>query len=277
MTHLLLDLSARSGLPLTYDLSTNLLGWAPQLRLDKIVQRRLEDILPVLQEPNADEPSRVLYYMTYDLRLEREEEALRDLNLRYDVTVLLPGQVGREPIKTAGHYHPIEPSSGLAYPEIYAVLAGRAHYLLQRDGAALGEVTEAVLVEAEAGDKLLIPPGYGHITINSGPGPLIMANLVASDFSPDYGPIRRLGGGCYLPQRPSDGAANASLPTYRANARYGEVPPLRRGRAAELPRSGLERGVPLYTAFAREPSRFQYVARPRAEGGPVWTSLSSWN
>lgn len=270
---MLLDLTPTSGLPLTFDLTANQLRWAPDVRLDRVVQRLLGEILPVLQQPDADGPDRLLYYMTYNLRFDRDEQALRSMNLRYDVTVLLPGRVGTEPIKTAGHYHPAEGSSGLAYPEIYTVLAGRAHYLLQRDGAGPGEVAEAVLIEAEAGDKLLIPPGYGHVSINPGPGPLIMANLVASDFSPDYGPIRQLGGGCYLAEQPEgDG-----LPVYRPNPRYGQVPPLRRARAASLPAHGLQTGVPLYTAFSRDPARFQYVARPGAEGGPQWTSLSFWS
>ncbi|MGE5590432.1 MAG: glucose-6-phosphate isomerase family protein [Bacillota bacterium] len=267
------DLTSIAGLPLTFDLDTKELRWAPDVRMDRAVQRRLGEILSVLRQPDADEPDRLLYYMTYDLRQQGEEQSLRSLNLRYDVTVLLPGRVGTEPIKTAGHYHPAEASSGLAYPEIYTVLAGHAHYLLQRDGSAPGEVTEAVLVQAEAGDKLLIPPGYGHISINPGPGPLIMANLVAADFAPNYGPIRALGGGCYLAEQ----AEEAGLPLYRPNPRYGAVPPLRRARAADLPAYGLERGVPLYTAFSRNPGRFQYVARPGAEGGPAWRSLSFWS
>ncbi len=269
---MLLDLTLTSGLPLTFDLAANELRWGAEVRMDRVVQRRLGEMLPVLQDPGANEPDRLLYYMTYDLRFPAEEQALRSMNLRYDVTVLLPGKVGAEPIKTAGHYHPGEASSGIAYPEIYTVLAGRAHYLLQRDGSAPGEVAEAVLVEAEAGDKLLIPPGWGHISINAGPGPLVMANLVASDFSPDYGPIRQLKGGCYLARQPE----GSEQPQYQANPRYSSVPPLRRVRPASLPACGLEAGVQLYTAFARDPARFHYVARP-AEGGPVWTSLSFWS
>jgi hypothetical protein len=45
------------------------------------------------------------------------------------------------------------------------VLEGDAHYLLQR---AQNEerVDEAILVKATRGDKVIIPPNYGHVTIN---------------------------------------------------------------------------------------------------------------
>ena len=112
------------------------------------------------------------------------------------MTVIRAGRIGREYIKTAGHYHPLKEGTDTSYPEVYEVLSGRAHYLLQTEPGEDG--VEALLIEAFPGDKVLIPPGYGHITINPGNVPLIMSNWVAAGFASVYGPVRELGGGAYF-------------------------------------------------------------------------------
>ncbi len=61
---------------------------------------------------------------------------------------------------------------------LYEVLEGLAHFLLQTN--ALDDV---VLIEARKGDIIVIPPGYGHVTINPRlDETLIMANLVSTAF-----------------------------------------------------------------------------------------------
>jgi oxalate decarboxylase/phosphoglucose isomerase-like protein (cupin superfamily) len=54
-----------------------------------------------------------------------------------------------------------------------------------------------VLAKATAGEKLLIPPDYGHLTINAEKKPLVMANLVFSGFASDYSLFRTRQGGAY--------------------------------------------------------------------------------
>ncbi len=41
-------------------------------------------------------------------------------------------------------------------------------------------------VAASAGEFVLIPPGYGHVSINSGKELLVMANLVSTQFESEY-------------------------------------------------------------------------------------------
>ena len=87
--------------------------------------RTLDDMRCVLANPDqsGDIP---LYYMYRDLALTAGDRAyLREQNLRFDITVIPPGTVGGEYVKTKGHYHPISPS-GIGYPELYQVLAGGA-------------------------------------------------------------------------------------------------------------------------------------------------------
>lgn len=84
--------------------------------------------------------------------------------------------------------------AGVGYPEVYEVLEGRAHFLLQKK-----TLDDIVLVEAAKGDIVLIPPGYGHVTINPAQNEtLTMANLVSTEFSSEYGFYDEMRGGGIL-------------------------------------------------------------------------------
>jgi glucose-6-phosphate isomerase len=102
-------------------------------------------------------------------------------HLRFDITVIPPRTLCGEYIKTKGHYHPDDPS-GTGYPELYEVLAGEAHYLIQTP-----DCSDVVLIAARAGDVVVVPSGYGHVTINPSKRQVLeMANIVSSRFSSDY-------------------------------------------------------------------------------------------
>jgi glucose-6-phosphate isomerase len=105
---------------------------------------------------------------------------LSEQHLRFDVTCLPPGDLCGEFVKTKGHYHPENPS-GVGYPEVYEVLSGIAHLLLQSR-----DLQRIYLVSAERGEIVVVPPGFGHVTINPGPAELVMANIVATCFESDY-------------------------------------------------------------------------------------------
>jgi glucose-6-phosphate isomerase len=157
--------------------------------------RRLYDISDVVYDQDwlATAQNFELYYMYRDLFLSKaDRDRLLDQGLRYDITIIPPNMLGIEYIKTAGHYHPM-PSGGLvSYPEIYEVLEGEALYLLQKR-----DLSDVVAVNAFVGDKVIIPPDFGHVTINRSNKTLKMANLVARDFSSIYEPYREKGGGAY--------------------------------------------------------------------------------
>jgi glucose-6-phosphate isomerase len=53
------------------------------------------------------------------------------------------------------------------------------------------------VIKAEKGDLVLVPPGYGHVTINASEKTLEMANWVCRDFSSVYEPVKRLAGASY--------------------------------------------------------------------------------
>ncbi|MEE8167557.1 MAG: glucose-6-phosphate isomerase family protein [Candidatus Hydrothermarchaeales archaeon] len=197
-----------------------------------------------------------LYYMYRDLYLSRpDKETLRERGLRYDITVIPPRMLGAEFVKTAGHYHPLVPGTGVTYPELYEVLAGTAHFLLQKPEAGKEEerIIEAVVIEAEKGDKAIIPPGYGHVTINPSNNTLKMANFVARDFSSIYEPYKRMGGAAYYKLHDS----------FIKNRSYEAVPELRRLEPTNLSELGLKKGEEMYGLIRKDPALFDYLTHPQ--------------
>jgi glucose-6-phosphate isomerase len=165
-------------------------SWEGPLPIPRI--RTIEEIRNVLRDP-ACECSEPLYFMYRDLAKSFGDRAwLRRENLRYDVTVIPARILCSEYVKTRGHHHPVN-GKGVPYPEIYEVLQGEAHYLLQTRPA-----DDVRLVRAVPGDRVLVPPGYGHVTINPGGETLVMANIVSTRFESDYSDYERLGGAAYF-------------------------------------------------------------------------------
>lgn len=191
-----------------------------------------------------------LYYMYRDLSLSRaDKEMLMQQNLRYDITIIPPNRLGREYIKTAGHYHPIVPGGSVTYPELYEVLEGEAIYLLQKE-----DQSDVVAVYASARDKVLVPPCYGHVTINRSNKTLKMANFVARNFSSLYDPFREKAGGAYF----------FTEEGWIKNDRCPEAGQLRRVEAPDsssLRKLGLTRGREMYPLL-REPGLLDYLTRP---------------
>lgn len=251
------DLLEAAGLPVALDQGCRLV-FGTGLPLVEPAVRRLDDVRGVLADPAAGGLAE-LYYMYRDVALPADRPAFLAQGIRFDITVVRPGRIGREYIKTAGHYHPEVPGSGLTFPEVYQVISGRAHYLLQKVGpdASLADVE---LVVAGPGDVVVVPPGYGHVTINADAEPLVMANLVEREFVSVYEPyVRRRGGAYYI--LAADGG-----PAFVPNRQYGEVPALRVTRAAEHPIRPARAGIPIYRRFLDDPGAFHFLVRPDHKG-----------
>jgi glucose-6-phosphate isomerase len=147
--------------------------------------RHLNDMREVLENKEfaKNSPDMDLYSMYRGLEKNGE--------LRYDITVLAPKILGDEFNKTKGHYH-----IG-AYPELYMVLEGTAIYLLQKRNDA-SDIEDVFAVEVKAGECAIMPPFYGHVTINpSETKELKMANWVSENCKSDYSLYEKLQGACY--------------------------------------------------------------------------------
>ncbi|WP_406656415.1 glucose-6-phosphate isomerase family protein [Methanolobus sp. ZRKC2] len=192
-----------------------------------------------------------LYYMYRDLyRSESDLETMKEHNIRYDITVIPPKMLGREYVKTAGHYHPFVPGTKLSYAEVYQVLEGKATYLLQKQEDNM--ITDVVVYNAEKGDCVVIPSGYGHITINATGETLKMANWVASDFSSVYEPIRDLSGAAYY----------LLVDGFVRNPDYSEAPAIRFMETTDYPELGIFGGKDMYD-LVNDSGKLKFLTRPQ--------------
>lgn len=252
----MISLEKQSGLPLFWNGEEERLVFGEGLNGVRPDIRTKTQMKDVLFEPDGEGPED-LYYMYRGVSRVHEAEAIAKHGLRYDITFLRPGTVGREYIKTAGHYHPCKAGSFHTYPEVYEVLFGRAHYLMQSPREDnCDQLEKVLLIAAKPGDKVLIPPGFGHITINPGEDFLIMANWVASDFSSVYEPMLLKGGGAYFELRGDEG------PEFVPNSRYLHIPTLKRCPVTPVPRFNLHTGLPMYRVFQDDPDVFSFLYSP---------------
>lgn len=216
--------------------------------------RWLYDMRDVIYDKKwlEEAPNFEVYYMYRDLYLSKSDrDCLVRSDLRYDITVIPPCMLGCEFVKTAGHYHPLPPDGRISYPELYEVLDGKALYLLQKS-----DLSDVVAIEASAGDKVMIPPDYGHITINRSHKILKMANLVGRSFSSFYDPFREMGGGAYF-CTPDGFIKNESCPDAPELRRTGSL------SSSQLYKLGLKKSKEIY-ALIREPERLDCMIHPDA-------------
>ena len=142
-----------------------------------------------------------LYYMYRGLEFKDD--------LRYDITTVPSKMLGQEFVKTKGHEHIGK------YGEVYIVLEGQAIYLLQKRNH--DNIEDVYAVEAKKGDVIIIPPFYGHVTINPSSQELKMANWISKDCKSDYNPYLERQGACYFYTKNG----------WIKNTNYSEVPELR--------------------------------------------------
>lgn len=131
--------------------------------------RSHEKMQEVLMDKDAIGPSIHYYMIRGDMKNGRGN----------NITVWEPGLVGREYIKTYGHYHIGK------LDETYIFIAGQGIALLQKlavdtNGNMLPNiVADLKAIPVKAGDELFIPASCGHLVVNTGSD-----FLVTSDDSP---------------------------------------------------------------------------------------------
>lgn len=257
-----IDLSAISGLPLEFDPATGRLADSVgAISWEGPGERRFSDLRAVIADPVAlDEIEAEIAYLTYrDVRFQAET-GLAANGLRYDITVTMPGAVGGEHVKTAGHYHALD-AAGVSWPEIYDVLSGSAVFVLQRalaDPAGDPEIDRAVAVVAGTGDRLVIPPDYGHVTVNVGGTPLVVADLVATASANHYqGYANRRGGAIRIMETRQPGTSFETI----WNPAFAAIPSGIEIVACSALQS-LEADTPLYTLGVEHPERVAFLTSP---------------
>jgi glucose-6-phosphate isomerase len=268
----MVDLSEVAGMPLKFDERTCHVSFGKGMRRPSYDTRELDALRPVLMDPDAVGPE-VVYWMYRNCGRLVDAALLEAYDLRYDVSAFVSARFGPEYMKTSGHYHPDIPGQRIAYPEVYEIIYGEALYVLQKVadyGAppARVQVEDIIIARVRAGQKAIMPPGYGHVTVNTLDRPLVMSNWVSDRFSSFYGSVEECQGFAqYVVERDGE-------PAYVKNERYKrDLPEIRFAQVQEVPELGVTWDTPLYQACAEAPERFEFLNDPGKYEQEIWSGL----
>jgi len=187
----MIDLKDNVGLDIKFDQDSFALIFGDSVKKVQPAVRTMDQMREVTIDTSLKEPEE-LYYMYRDVCRLGDEEKIKNSDLRFDITIIRPDRLGRELMKTAGHYH-----QG-SFPELYEVVYGRAICLLQHpDEKDYKKIKDVFAVHAKLGQKIVCLPNHGHILINPGPQPLITSNWVSAKFQSQYDKYKQSCGACY--------------------------------------------------------------------------------
>jgi glucose-6-phosphate isomerase len=96
-----------------------------------------------------------------------------DSPMKYTLTVVHPGTVGKEFFMTKGHVH------GNKTEEFYILLEGKGKLVLQKAG-------KVRVVDLKKGKIALIKPGEAHRLVNTGNKDLKVHTIYHEDSRPNY-------------------------------------------------------------------------------------------
>ena len=259
----MIDLS-NSGLPLSMDEESFVISMGEGLAFDGYSRKPAIKMTGLLaDEASLDRLGEEPFYDVYrGIAFPEDLDLFRKYKYRYDITVIMPGQINGECKKTSGHYHGWTARRTNTYAEVYEVLKGTALYVLQKspdfdtaDPSGLS-IEDIILVTVPEGKTLLVPPGYGHCSVNIGEGPLVFSNLAYVPCPLHYEPVKYYHGMSWYAFRDRNGVA------LKQNTRYGEIPSPRYASVLENAELGVIRGCPIYQSFKKNPAAFAFLENP---------------
>ncbi|MBI4708642.1 MAG: glucose-6-phosphate isomerase [Candidatus Portnoybacteria bacterium] len=252
----MISLQQNSGLPIILN-DKGSLEFKPPLEPVLPSVRKISDMREYLANPKADFAGEDVYFMYRGVFLPQDKKKFEKLHLRYDLTILKPGLIGKEFVKTIGHFHPKKPGTETRYPEVYEVISGQALFLIQKMDEEFNQINEVYFIEAKETQKAIIPPGFGHVTCNIGKEPLVMANWVENSFESIYEPFKKFHGAAYYFTAGKDGKLEI-IP----NKNFPSLPEINKLEPRDLSEFGLVKSEPMYKTGQKSPDMLQFIISP---------------
>ena len=224
--------------------------------------RRLDDVRASLRDPSADGPD-VLYAIAMDTGPAEDRAAQVEQNILFGVCAYAAGLVGDEPVRSQGHVHGVSASCGPSRAELYEFWHGTGIAYMQEFAA--DDPGRGFAVRADAGQKVLVPPGWAHLTVNADvTTPMAFGAWCVRDYGFDYGKVRKRQGLAFYPTVQDGAIAWVPNPAYRP-ARLVEKPP------ADLRAFGIDER-PIYLQWRERPADFDFIPRPDP-ADPRWAGF----
>lgn len=221
---------------------------------ENIEYRNLDEIRQSLLDPNCTGPE-IVYAIVMDVGKEKDREALIKRDLLFGVVSYAAGKIGREPVRSQGHVHAVSKSCGSSTPEVYEIWDGEAFIYMQ-------ETTDdtpgrCYAVYAKAGDVVIVPPYWAHMTVNANPNkPMTFGALCVRDYGYVYDGVRKHHGLAWFPLINEKGQITwVKNDSYITDSLIITV-------AREYKEFKIDARVPIYTQFENDPDKFLFVSNP---------------
>jgi len=125
------NLEKACGLPVAFDTETSELILGEGLNNPSYCVRRLHDLKDVWANPIVEE-DQVIYRYTSALHFQEDAPVWKKANVAYGIVIFVPGTFSGEYVKSSGQFHPPVQPCNMGTPEVYTVLSGVGHFLLQK-------------------------------------------------------------------------------------------------------------------------------------------------
>ena len=258
-----MKLLERAQLPIFMDECSHRLEFRDGLLHDSDGSKAAGDMLTLLRDPSNIDQNEKCYDFYRDIVYEKDRALFQKYDFRYDITVIAPGTINGECKKTSGHYHGYFADGSSVYPEVYEVLEGKALYVLQK-AANFDKKEEPVFedrkaVFVDAGQAIIVPPFYGHCSINIGDGPMVFSNIAVVACPLHYNIIEEKHGLSFYALKDKNGAINLEN-----NKNYANVSDIEKAFPLENPDLGIRFGHSVYHEFVKAPEKFDFLLHPEA-------------
>jgi glucose-6-phosphate isomerase len=232
---------------MAFTMGKNVFGPKPEIR-------RLDAIRQSLADPNCNGPEEV-YAIVMDVGKTKHLDILQQMHLLYGAVTYAAGQLGREPVRSQGHIHIKNPRNGWSTPEVYEIWEGRAIIYMQE--RADDDPGRCFAVHANAGDVVVVPPGWAHATISADPKqPLTFGAWCDRDYGFEYEQVRAHRGLAWYPQYDDSNQLK-----WHSNPRYTHSKLIEKA-PAQYDTLHIEKGIPIYSQFEKDTERFRFVPEP---------------
>ena len=255
---------SQTGLDIELDETTGELSFGEGVLCDGGSDKALGKMEGLYESLGGCDLDQRVYWAYRNICRKEDEPLWVPRGLRYDITVLLPGSANGELFKTSGHYHGFAEGQSLPYPELYEVLTGSVAFVLQRspllqsDGSGAEPVDEVRIIEVCEGEAIVIPPLWGHASVNTSEGPSAFSNIAVVDTPLLYGPVQQRHG---MIRRV---VGDDVFITRRHNDCWNSNPFSIMDCPVEVPDLGIVFGKPCYETYVDGPDRYDYLLHPES-------------
>lgn len=249
-----------SGLPIFYNEKTNELEFNNGLTCGGSSKKYAGQMVGLLKDSMNLKEAEYMYSAYRNIAFPEHEKKFEKYDFRYDITAIQPGTVNGEYKKTSGHYHGYIENDVHTYAEVYEVIKGEIIFILQKvmnfDKNEEPAIEEIKVVHVKAGQAIIVPPYYGHGSVNPTDKVSMFSNIAVVSCPLLYEPIQvKHGLSVYIMK---DGDSIKIVP----NRNYKIAPEAIFVEPLENKELGIEFGVPCYTNFIEHPQKYDFLLHP---------------